>query len=152
MESVKDEKTVGEIMTKAIQDFSNTQFEQSIFNSLVSELQERLKIISPKTIEEEKFENSNFSSNISVLKQEISKLSNEYKEMLSDGMIDDQELEYLIEKMRILHDDAMSLKGNNLSHKEYQIVNDIISSILNEQRKITTLKNGIEQSVQGFSR
>ncbi len=152
VESIKDEKTVGEIMAKAIQDFSNTQFEQSIFNSLVSELQERLKIIAPKNIEEEKFKNSNFSSNISVLKQEMSKLSIEYKEMLSDGMIDDQELEYLIEKMQILHDDAMSLKGNNLSHKEYQIVNDIISSILKEQSKMTTLKNGIEQSVQGFSR
>lgn len=152
VESIKDEKTVGEIMTKAIQDFSNTQFEQSIFNSLVSELQERLKIVAPKNIEEEKVENSNFSSNINMLKQEMSKLSIEYKEMLSDGMIDDQELEYLIEKMQILHDDAMSLKGNNLSRKEYQIVSDIISSILKEQRKMTTLKNGIEQSIQGFSR
>lgn len=152
VESINDEKTVGEIMTKAMQDFSNTQFEQSILNSLVSELQERLKVIAPKKNEEVKVDNSSFLTNINNLKQEMSKLSIEYKQMLSDGMIDDQELDYLISRMQTLHSNAMSLKGNNLSSKEYQIVNEIVASISKEQSKMTALRDGIEKSVQHFGR
>ena len=152
VDSLKDEKAVGEILLKATQDFSNSQFEQSVLNSFLTEIQERLKVIAPKKSEEVKVDNSSFLTNINNLKQEMSKLSIEYKQMLSDGMIDDQELDYLIARMQTLHSNAMSLKGNDLSSKEYQIVNDIIASISNERRKMTTLKNGIEQSVQGFSR
>ena len=139
-----------------MQDFSNSQFEQSVLSSLIYELQERLKIVSPKKNEEVKEEikvdNNGFLTNINNLKQEMNTLSVEYRQMLSDGMIDDQELDYLITRMQELYRTAMSLKGNNLSPKEYQIVNEIVSSISNEQRKMTILKNGIEQSVQGFSR
>lgn len=152
VESLKDEKDIGDVLAKAMQDFSNSQFEQSVLSSLISELQERIKIVSPKKDEELKVNNNNFLSNINNLKQEMNILSVEYRHMLSDGMIDDQELDYLITRMQTLYNNAMSLKGNNLSSKEYQIVNEIIASISNEQRKMTALKNGIEQSVQGFSR
>ncbi len=54
--------------------------------------------------------------------------------------------------MQTLRNNAMSLKGTNLTPKEYLIVNEIVASISNEQRKMTALKNGIEQSLQGFSR
>lgn len=80
------------------------------------------------------------------------KLSIEYKQMLSDGIIDDQELDYLIVRMQTLHGNAMSLKGNNLSAKEYQIVNEIVASISKEQSKMTGLRDGIEKSVQHFGR
>ena len=123
VESVKDEKAIGEIITKAMQDFSNAQFEQSILNSLVSELQERLKVIAPKQKEESKnynnINNNDFLSNINNMRQEMNRLSIEYKQILSDGMIDDQELDYLISRMQDLYRNAMSLKANNLSSKEY---------------------------------
>lgn len=156
VESLRNERDIGDVLTKAMQDFSNSQFEQSVLSSLIYELQERLKIVSPKKNEEVKEEikvdNNGFLTNINNLKQEMNTLSVEYRQMLSDGMIDDQELDYLITRMQELYRTAMSLKGNNLSPKEYQIVNEIVSSISNEQRKMTILKNGIEQSVQGFSR
>lgn len=156
VESVKDEKAVEEIITKAMQDFSNTQFEQSILNSLVSELQERLKVIAPKQKEESKnynnINNNDFLSNINNMRQEMNRLSIEYKQMLSDGMIDDQELDYLIARMQDLYRNAMSLKANNLSSKEYQIINEIVASISKEQSKMTGLRDGIEKSVQHFGR
>lgn len=156
VESVKDENAVGEIITKAMQDFSNTQFEQSILNSLVSELQERLKVIAPKQKEESKnynnINNNDFLSNINNMRQEMNRLSIEYKQMLSDGMIDDQELDYLIARMQDLYRNAMSLKANNLSSKEYQIINEIVASISKEQSKMTGLRDGIEKSVQHFGR
>lgn len=52
VESLKDEKDIGDVLTKAMQDFSNSQFEQSVLSSLISELQEKLKIVSPKKGEE----------------------------------------------------------------------------------------------------
>lgn len=156
VESVKDEKSVGEIITNAMQDFSNTQFEQSILNSLVSELQERLKVIAQKQKEESKnynnINNNDFLSNINNMRQEMNRLSIEYKQMLSDGMIDDQELDYLIAIMQDLYRNAMSLKANNLSSKEYQIINEIVASISKEQSKMTGLRDGIEKSVQHFGR
>lgn len=156
VESIKDEKAVGEIMTKAMQDFSNTQFEQTILNSLVSELQERLKVIAPKQKAEQQNSNdintSGFLASINNMRQEMNKLSMEYKQMLSDGMIDDQELDYLISRMQDLYRNAMALKGNNLSSKEYQIINEIVASISKEQSKMTSLRDGIERSVQHFGR
>ena len=151
VESLRNERDIGDVLTKAMQDFSNSQFEQFVLSSLISELQERLKIVSPKKDEELKV-NNNFLSNINNLKQEMNILSVEYRHMLSDGMIDDQELDYLITRMQTLYNKAMSLKGNNLSSKEYQIVNEIIASISNEQRKMTIFRSDIEQSIQGFSR
>ena len=122
VDSLKNEKAVGEILLKATQDFSNSQFEQSVLNSFLTEIQERLKVIAPKKSEEVKVDNSSFLTNINNLKQEMSKLSIEYKQMLSDGMIDDQELDYLIARMQILHSNAMSLKGNDLSSKNIKLL------------------------------
>lgn len=156
IESLKDEKDIGDVLTKAMQDFSNSQFEQSVLSSLITELQERLKVVSPKKNKEQqeevKAENNNFLSNINNLKQEMNILSAEYAEIRSDGKVDDRELDYLITRMQELYRTAMSLKGNNLSPKEYQIVNEIIASISNEQRKMTIFRSDIEQSIQGFSR
>ena len=67
-------------------------------------------------------------------------------------MIDDQELDYLIARMQDLYRNAMSLKANNLSSKEYQIINEIVASISKEQSKMTGLRDGIEKSVQHFGR
>lgn len=156
VESLRNERDIGDVLTKAMQDFSNSQFEQSVLSSLISELQERLKIVSPKKNEEVKEEikvdNNGFLTNINNLKQEMIKLSAEYDEIRSDGKVDDRELDYLITRMQELYRSAMSLKGNNLSPKEYQIVNEIIASISNEQRKMTIFRSDIEQSIQGFSR
>lgn len=91
-------------------------------------------------------------SSINNMRQEMNKLSIEYKKMFSDGMIDDQELDYLISRMKDLHRNAMSLKGNNLSSKEYQIVNEIVASNSKEQSKMTSLRDGAERSVQYFGR
>lgn len=152
VDSLKDEKAVGEVLAKAMQDFSNSQFEQSVLNSFLTEIQERLKFIAPKKSEEVKVENSSFLTNINNLKQEISKLSIEYKQMLSDGMIDDKELDLLISAMQKLGNTANSIKGNNLSSSEYQIVNEILASISSEKEKMINLRDGIEQSVQHFGR
>ena len=152
VESLKDEKDIGDVLTKAMQDFSNSQFEQSVLSSLISELQEKLKIVSPKKGEELKVDDGSILSNINILRQEMTKLSAEYDEIRSDGKVDDQELDYLITRMQELYRTAMSLKGNNLSPKEYQIVNEIIASISNERRKMTIFRSDIEQSIQGFSR
>lgn len=152
VESLRNERDIGVVLTKAMQDFSNSQFEQSVLSSLISELQERLKIVSPKKNEELKVDDGSILSNINILRQEMIKLSAEYDEIRSDGKVDDQELDYLITRMQKLYRTAMSLKGNNLSPKEYQIVNEIIASISNEQRKMTIFRSDIEQSIQGFSR
>lgn len=154
VDSLKDEKVVGDILAKAIQDFSSSQFEQSIFNSLLSDLQERLTVISPKQTEKQvkSDTNNDFMLNISNMRKEMNKLSVEYKQMLSDGVIDDQELDYLITRMQELYRNALSLKGNNLSSKEYQIANEIVLSISNEQNKMIALRDGIEKSVQHFGR
>ena len=64
----------------------------------------------------------------------------------------EQELDYLITRMQELYRNAMSLKGNNLSSKEYQIANEIVLSISNEQNKMIALRDGIEKSVQHFGR
>ena len=130
----------------------NPTLEEGTSGDYVIILQEKLKIVSPKKGEELKVDDGSILSNINILRQEMTKLSAEYDEIRSDGKVDDQELDYLITRMQELYRTAMSLKGNNLSPKEYQIVNEIIASISNEQRKMTIFRSDIEQSIQGFSR
>ncbi len=148
--SLHSEEEIRQIMTKAMQDFSNTQFEQYILNSLVSELQERLKIITPKG--EINTNNSDLSVSINNIKKGINKLSIEYKQMLSDGKIDDQELDYLIKEVQKLYITATALKANNLSPSEYQKVNEIIAIISKEEIKMLSLRENIEKSIQNFQR
>ena len=52
-----------------------------------NEIQERLKVIAPKKSEEVKVDNNSFLTNINNLKQEMSKLSIEYKQMLSEMIL-----------------------------------------------------------------
>jgi len=153
--SVKSEKEIADIMTKAINDFQSTDFEQSIFNSLLSELQDKLKSFVPQSrdnITTPSIDKEQFSASVNNLKQEMQSVSISYKQMLSDGMIDDKELDLLISAMQKLGNTANSIKGNNLSPTEYQVVNEILASISSEKEKMMGLRDGIEQSVQRFGR
>lgn len=104
-----------------------------------------------KQIEEKNMDNS-FIISINNIRGEMNKLHGEYEEMLSDGIIDDGELDYLISRMHDLYSSVMVLKENNLSNKDYEVINGIVKLISEEENKMISFRNDTKRDVHHFGR
>ena len=91
-----------------------------------------------------------FSVMINQLKNQNIQISSEYKEMLSDGYIDDEELANLIKKNNDLSDTAEMIKSMVTDKKQEIMIDSIIETINKEQMKIKTMQRGIEETSHGF--
>ena len=91
-----------------------------------------------------------FMIQISNLKNEINKVREEYREMLADGHIDDEELDILINRMRKLSETASSLHPMSTNNKERYLFSEIIDEIDRELKKMITFRNKIEDSIRRF--
>ena len=86
-------------------------------------------------------ENDNIETISSVLKSELSEYNNEYKSMMEDGVIDDNELSRIITTMQDLEFKARSLKEKMTNEQEKQIMDEIIQIINSEQVNMINIKN-----------
>ena len=91
-----------------------------------------------------------FSIMINQLKNQNIQISSEYKEMLSDGYIDDEELANLIKRTNDLSDTAELIKSMVTDKKQEMMIDSIIETINKEQMKMTTMQRGIEETSHGF--
>lgn len=147
-EKIKDEKEIADILTKAIDDLSDTEFSRSILNALTDDFRNNIN---------KKQSNANNvvqdqTSNSSYLKNECQRFINEYKEMLSDGYIDDEELKRIIENMQVLSLTAETIKNNSTNQNEKAIVDEILKTISQEVSKMTTMQRGIEETNHSFGK
>lgn len=149
--SIQTEQEMANILGAAAQDFSASPFEQSIFNTLLSDLGERLNAINPK-VNAVNNQGNGLSQNIASLRTEMGLISGEYEKMKDDGRIDDQELDYLITRMQDLYRSARAIDTGGLTREEQQILAEIIAAISKQRNKMTILRDDMEKSVQAFGR
>jgi hypothetical protein len=92
-----------------------------------------------------KFRDLNEQDNIetisSVLKSELDANKKEYTDMMSDGIIDDEELNRIITTMQDLEFKARTLNEKITGEKEKQIMEEIINIINSEQVNMINIKN-----------
>lgn len=127
---------------KLLESANTVQKQESVSTSPKTEPE---KVVQPEN--SSSVDKENLSTNINNLKNQMQELSVAYQEMLSDGVIDEQELDLLIVGLQNLNDSANALKVNSLSSTEEQIVNGIIASISDKKQKVMMLKDGTEQNV-----
>ena len=86
-------------------------------------------------------EEDNIETISSILKDELNSNAKEYKEMMSDGIIDEEELKRIITTMQDLEFKARTLKEKMTGEKEKTIMDEIINIINNEQVNMINIKN-----------
>lgn len=91
-----------------------------------------------------------FSVMINQLKNQNMEISNEYKNMMSDGYIDDEELAILINRLKDLSDNAQVIKSMTTDKNQEMMIDSIIETIKKQNAKMTTMQKGIEETSHGF--
>lgn len=116
-------------------------------------------IIDDKTAEklperpvEDKSDSLDFSVMINQLRIQNSQISSEYKSMLSDGYIDDEELAILISRLKDLSDNASVIKSMVTDKSQEAMIDSIVEMINQESIKMTTMQRGIEETNHSFGR
>ena len=89
---------------------------------------------------------------INQLRTQNSQISSEYKSMLSDGYIDDEELAILISRLKDLSDNASVIKSMVTDQNQEIMIDSIIEMINKESIKMTTMQRGIEETNHSFGR
>lgn len=72
-------------------------------------------------------------------------ITSEYRKMLSDGIIDDNELAVLIIRMNELKNNAISLTTSISNKKEQILLNSIIEAINNEISAMSVIQSGTDK-------
>lgn len=101
---------------------------------------------------ENKSDSLDFSVMINQLREQNSNISLEYKKMLSDGYIDDEELAILIRRLKDLSDNALVIKSMVTDKNQESTIDSIIEIINQETAKMTTMQRGIEDINHSFGR
>ncbi len=90
-------------------------------------------------------ENDNIETIASVLKNELDEYNKEYKSMMEDGVIDEDELKRVITTMKDLETKARSLSEKMSNENEKAIMEEIINIINTEQ---VNMKNARDTQVE----
>ncbi len=106
----------------------------------------------PERPVEDKSESLDFSVMINQLRNQNSQISSEYKSMLSDGYIDDEELAILISRLKDLSNNASVIKSMVTDKNQEAIIDSIVEMINQENIKMTTMQRGIVETNHSFGR
>ena len=155
VQKINTDKEIMELLSKVVVDLNNDDFERKIQNQIISDIQnkrnktmgENVRVVDQK--QSTQTEKKDLFKNIEMLKDKLKRLQIEYHDMLSDGYIDDNELEMLIRKMSELSNDADELMRFATTSNERYILNSIIDTINDEKRKMIKSQNSVEEMSRG---
>ncbi len=144
--NIKDDNTAHDIINSLLNDLNTSDSDLYFQNIILKDIQERLNNI--KKVEQsttEPVEEEDFSTKISKLREEASNAYKEYKNMLTDGLIDDEELANLIRIMNKLKNDAHLLKSITPNNLEKELLNSITNEINEWNNSMIIMQNGMEK-------
>lgn len=148
-EANTDEEVIN-LVSKVIDDLNRDDFEKNIQQQILTDLQEKQnkkKESSQQATNDNKepdTKKSELQNSLDDLRGKLNKLQEEYHEMLSDGVIDENELEVLIRKINELSADADGLLMFIATQTERQILNSIIDNIQEEKMKMKKTLNNMK--------
>ena len=148
-EANTDEEVIN-LVSKVIDDLNRDDFEKNIQQHIITDLQEKQnkkKKSSQQATNDNKepdTKKSELQNSLDDLRGKLNKLQEEYHEMLSDGVIDENELEVLIRKINELSADADGLLMFIATQTERQILNSIIDNIQEEKMKMKKTLNNMK--------
>ena len=160
IESLTNDEEIRQVMTRSVNELSNNEMQVRLQNIILTEMQEKYKQLHPEikkqeeTIQNEVKGNNSHNANndnldlsglIEQLRNELTKVQKAYHSMMSDGYIDDEELATLISMNNKIINDGYSLKELATDSSDLRKINVIVSSLEEQQKKMNTMLNGIEE-------
>lgn len=91
-------------------------------------------------------DNLDLSGLTGQLRNELTKVQNAYRSMLSDGYIDDEELNTLIAMNNKIISEGYMLRGLVTDSSDLRKINVIISSLEEQKKKMSSMLNGLEEN------
>lgn len=91
-------------------------------------------------------ENLDLSGLTWQLRNELTKVQNAYRSMMSDGYIDDEELATLIAMNNKIISDGYMLRGLATDSSDLRKINVIISSLEEQKKKMSSMLDGLEEN------
>lgn len=91
-------------------------------------------------------DNLDLSGLTGQLRNELTKVQNAYRSMMSDGYIDDEELATLIAMNNKIISDGYMLRGLATDSSDLRKINVIISSLEEQKKKMSSMLNGLEEN------
>ena len=129
-------------------DFWNANLNQLNTQTPIIEKKQEKQYNTPRPMSTD--DSLDFSVMINQLKDQNLQISNVYKNMMSDGYIDDEELAILINRLKDLTDNAEAIKSMITDKNQEVMIDSIIETINKEKNKMTTMQNGIEETNHSF--
>ena len=158
IESLTQDEEIRQILTRLVNELSENDMQVRFQNIIMSEIQEKYKQSHSKVQDEQAkkektityiTQNNNFDLDLSVLinelRSKLNKVQNAYRSMLSDGYIDDKELDVLLRMIDNVINDGYSLKSLATDPKDFRTISIIINSLEEEQKKMNKMQNVIEK-------
>lgn len=91
-------------------------------------------------------DNLDLSGLTGQLRNELTKVQNSYRSMMSDGYIDDEELNTLIAMNNKIISEGYMLRGLVTDSSDLRKINVIISSLEEQKKKMSSMLNGLEEN------
>lgn len=91
-------------------------------------------------------DNLDLSGLTGQLRNELTKVQNAYRSMMSDGYIDDEELATLIAMNNKIISEGYMLRGLVTDSSDLRKINVIISSLEEQKKKMSSMLNGLEEN------
>lgn len=160
IDSLTNDEEIRQVMTRSANELCNNEMQVRLQNIVLAEMQEKYKQLhSEAKVQEQiiqtevKENNSHNSSNDNLdlsgltrqLRNELTKVQNAYRSMMSDGYIDDEELATLIAMNNKIISDGYTLKELATDSSDLRKINVIVSDLEEQQKKMNTMLNGIEE-------
>lgn len=91
-------------------------------------------------------DNLDLSGLTGQLRNELTKVQNAYRSMMSDGYIDDEELATLISMNNKIISDGYMLRGLATDSSDLRKINVVISRLEEQKKKMSSMLNGLEEN------
>ncbi len=145
--TLQTEKECQALFTSLVKYLNKSNFETEIMNYSLMYIKKRLSEINNKENKMNK-NGKNFLEKLKVIGYAARSISQEFHEMLSDKVIDDEELEILIKRITQLEKEAKELESY-LDRDNRHSLDAIINQIIKEKQKLLNMQNFIEKN-NGF--
>lgn len=160
IDSLTNDEDIKKITIRSRNELNNNEMQVRLQNIILTEIQEKYKQLYPQIKKQEQttqtatqgnymnnVNNSNLdlSKLIKNLRNELTKVQEAYRSMMSDGYLDDDELATLIDMNSRIITDGYSLKKLATDNSDLEKINIIVNSLEEQQKKMNIMLNGIEE-------
>lgn len=160
IDSLTNDEDIKKVTFRSRNELNNNEMQVRLQNIILTEIQEKYKQLYPQIKKQEQttqtavqgnYMNNENNSNLDLskliknLRNELTKIQEAYRSMMSDGYLDDDELATLIAMNSRIITDGYSLKKLATDYSDLEKINIIINSLEEQQKKMNIMLNGIEE-------